>query len=350
MKKFIMGTLLIGIFLHLTSVFCENICGGWSYSSKFIDIDSIAMSEDGKYITAAVRDRGDNLFYICLFNNKGELLWGYKTNYYGSISMTPDGKFIVIGDKNNVYLFDNSGASVWMVWYYNVGGHISSISIIPDGEYILATDNDCNIYFFNQKNGLLWHKNISDRIVSISMVADGEYIFTRCKNKTYLFNNKGNLLWNITNKCPSYISSNGSYIISETFNKSGNTILHVFNNKGKLLWSYVMGNNEFTTFKNTTWVSKWYSVRSIFTSSDDKYIIVIYDVYRGEEPEILPSSSSVLVFNDKGNLLWCNGTYSGNIITAFSMTPYGRYIVIGTGSPPFFICLWRKCFSESAFI
>ncbi|WP_456374468.1 WD40 repeat domain-containing protein [Methanocaldococcus sp.] len=330
--KYSILILLIGIFLYMPITFGENISGGWSYSSNFIHIDSILMSEDGKYISVGVYDHTvDKLFYIYLFDNNGKIIWTYKENYYCPFTMTPNGRYIVVGDKNNIYLFENNNKSVRMVFSYNLGKYISSIFITPDGKYILAVDNSSNIYFLNQKNGLLWHKNISDKINSISLISDGKYIFIKCKNKNYLFDREGNLVWNTTKI--SYVSTNGSYVFSVDYNNK--TVLKVYNiSNKKLLWSYILGNNEYTVFANTTWVTNWYDIDSIKTSSDDKYIIVIYDIISGEEPEILPSSSGILVFDNKGKLLWENHTYSGNVITAFSMTPDGKYIVIGTGSPP----------------
>ena len=120
------------------------------------------ISSDGKYVVcidAQVNDSlpilyegkvYNNIKYdflternICLFDSNGNLLWGYRT-VVSDAGMTPDGKYIsaVIGD--GVYFFNNEGK---LLWWHRINNSYSytTISITPDGKYIVSGSLDKTI-------------------------------------------------------------------------------------------------------------------------------------------------------------------------------------------------------------
>ena len=105
MKNYIIGFLLIGILVNVGFVFGENMGPEWKYKTG--DVNSVSITPDGKYIVVGSDDWwiGD---YIYLLNTNGDLLWKYEPDYNVDVSITPDGKYIVAGSRDdNVYFFNN---------------------------------------------------------------------------------------------------------------------------------------------------------------------------------------------------------------------------------------------------
>ncbi|MBW9220933.1 protein kinase [Methanothermococcus sp. SCGC AD-155-M21] len=265
----------------------------WEYVTSIVY--SVSITPDGEYIVA-----GGLRSNVYLFNRGGELLWEYGTDgNVESVAITPDGEYIVAGSHDNhVYLFNREGK---LLWKYETGDDVESVAITPDGEYIVAGSEDDNVYLFNREGKLLWKYRIDDGVLSISITPDGEYIVAGgLRSNVYLFNRGGELLWKYGTGDNVYsvsITPDGEYIVAGSWDNH----VYLFNREGKLLWKYGTGDN----------------VYSVSITPDGEYIVA------GS------NDKHIYLFNKEGDLLW-NYRTDGSVFLV-SITPDGEYIVAGSG-------------------
>ena len=80
--------------------------------------------------------------------NEGySMLWKYRTGWsVDSVSITPNGKYVVAGSwDNHVYLLNKRGE---VLWKYKTGSSVDSVSITPNGKYVVAGSWDNHVYLF----------------------------------------------------------------------------------------------------------------------------------------------------------------------------------------------------------
>ncbi len=85
----------------------NNSIPKWTYSTKS-EITSVAISSNGDYIVALTRN-----YWIYLFNKSSSTpIWRYRldgytnANYDSGLEISSDGKYIVVGGRHRIYLFD----------------------------------------------------------------------------------------------------------------------------------------------------------------------------------------------------------------------------------------------------
>jgi serine/threonine protein kinase len=294
----------------------------------------VSISSDGKYIVVAYSNK------LSVFDTKGNLLWSYETyRWIYSISITPDGKYIVAGtgstgDYGRVYLFDNEDN---VLWSYNAG-FVRYVSITPDGEYIVAgktphgtnngQDDENTIYLFNKNGKLLMSYNVKGKIreKSISISPNGNIVVGTWvdENKDNVmdpmdtgyiyFFDSGGLKWK-------YHTNEGIHSTSVDFNGkyivAGGThgSIYLFNNNGDTLWNY-----------------KLQRLITVSIDSYGKYIVVgsLFDIYLFDNQKIL----EILKEKDNGTLeissnlpnakIYIDGKYSGLTPKTIKLPP-GTY-------------------------
>jgi len=159
----------------------------WKYDGIEGWFSALDMTPDAKYIV--VGDHEGNIYY---FDNKGNLLWkrnikefDEKNEVIDSISMSNDGKYIAIGCHKKCYLLDSTGNLLWKKKIRDGGVFVT---IAPNSEYVV-----CSFYVFDKNGNLLWKRDISSSSDIISK--DGEYITTACGYTLARYDKSGNLLW-----------------------------------------------------------------------------------------------------------------------------------------------------------
>jgi WD40 repeat protein len=217
-----------------------RIFGDTTWVHEWNIIAPIFISADGKYIIAIddiyagqephIIPRNSRILFL---NNKGELLWDYYTTkgIITSVDITPDGRYIAIGtgyppssdyeDYNiseNVCLFNNKGELLWSYKEHYIGGKVESVSISPDGKYIAGGFDNGNVFVFNNKGDILWSFKLrsfshytlwdpelkrfrnyslcSEPVCNVDITPDGRYILINSLDKIYLLNTGLNV-----NKC-----------------------------------------------------------------------------------------------------------------------------------------------------
>lgn len=245
---------------------------------------------------------------------KYKLLWKYPTDYWvRSVSITADGRYIVVGGTdNNVDLLKSEEDKGELLWGYGTGGvFVESVAITPDGNYIAAGTQGHkghDIYLLNREGRLLWEYNMghgSAIVSSIAITSDGNYIAARDRNDIYLFNKEGERLWEYeiaeAESVPFFasvsITSDGKRIAAG--GEGGN--VYLLNREGVLLRTYETGS-----------VSR---IEDVAITPEGNYIAA------GDD-------TAVYLFNKEGENLWKSMAGGG---TSVAITSDGNYIAAGSG-------------------
>jgi WD40 repeat protein/very-short-patch-repair endonuclease len=118
-------------------------------------IEDVAITPKGNYIAA-----GDKTA-VYLLNEGGDVLWDYRTGRitsnvvakYTSVAVTSDGKYIAAAttrDYGNYKLRLLSEGL--LLWSHDFDTPVLSVSMTPDGKYIIAGGSDKNVYLFQLLN------------------------------------------------------------------------------------------------------------------------------------------------------------------------------------------------------
>lgn len=118
-------------------------------------IEDVAITPEGNYIAAG----GKTAVY--LLNEGGDVLWDYRTGRitsnvvakYTSVAVTSNGKYIAAAttrDYGNYKLCLLSDGK--LLWQNRFNVPVLSVSMTPDGKYIVAGSYDKNVYLFRLLN------------------------------------------------------------------------------------------------------------------------------------------------------------------------------------------------------
>jgi len=193
----------------------------WTYTAGG-DIRTVAISDDGEYITA-----GGNSNMVYLFsNNSGTPLWDYNTgDDVLSVSISADGEYIVAGGySRHAFVFhkDNGGGWDTPIWPFNIGVDISSVVISNDGKYISVSDYSNGIYLLDSISQTMLWENHDYNISSIDLSTDGDSIVAGDNGgNVILFDKDSSTPRSITNLDPDLdspvwvsISEDGRHIVA----------------------------------------------------------------------------------------------------------------------------------------
>ena len=193
------------------------------------DLEDLAISDDGKYIVICDRRQ------VFLLNNtpssSKKEMWKYPTTRPGSdqwfnVDISSDGQYIVVGNRTalneGIQLFDNIYSSSKQPLWSIIEGGTRDIAISGNGEYIVNGNDVSQVRIFNATNPSdikLSYATINV-VNNVAISFDGEYVVCGNSNdEAYLFNttnNGGKYMWKFT--APGNmqkaldISSDGKYI------------------------------------------------------------------------------------------------------------------------------------------
>ena len=148
------------------------------------DVNSVAISPDGRYIVSGSRDRTVRIWDI----NSGDLLrtlGGHEWGGVNSVAISPDSRYIVSGGGR--VLIDPFTDSAVQIWDINSGdllmtleGHeesVRSVAISPDGRYIVSGDGKTvRIWDINSGDLLMTLEGHKGGVNSVAISPDGRYI------------------------------------------------------------------------------------------------------------------------------------------------------------------------------
>ena len=204
----------------------------WSKNLNNDDVLAVDISYDGKYIVAG----SSNCLY--LFDVNSTELWHYNgtgngvNNDIRLLEMSKDGYYIAAGAVYDVLVFNRTSSIPMWNHDNNWNGNFYSLAISADGNYTVAGNWDNNIYLFNNTditNPLLWSSPTYDGVFSVDISSNGSYIVAGGDDKyIYLFNQSSPIAdWKYNTYSKIYkvaISSDGNYFTAATSNN-----LYLFN-------------------------------------------------------------------------------------------------------------------------
>lgn len=183
------------------------------------------------------------LFSSLLILSKGTWTFVVSSNQGGgwsSCAISEDGKYMVMGRFNYVYLFKKSNSKP--IWSYRVNDDVYDVDISADGQYIIAGCYQ-SLYIFKKTDPRpLWESPIGNYVYDTVISSDGNYAAVCSTLGTTLYSIQGDnsiVLWNTTLGDKGVrISANGNYVAC--IGTGG--ILYLFNKSSSTpIWQYTLG-------------------------------------------------------------------------------------------------------------
>jgi len=253
------------------------------YWTEGEDVESIAVSADGRYAVASIDDE-----HLYLLDSSGDIVWrnDFPSPFVGAVAISGDGGLILAAYRGGIQLLDGSGGLIWEkdldatvwdvaisssgthvaatlsptgaqeynlclfdrsgneLWRYRLGGSSYTVSISSNGDYVAAGSFDQHVYFFDKNGNLLWNYGTGSTVGSVSVSPDGDYV-AACAYSLYFFDKNGELLWGGEEARETWgsdtvsVSAGGNYI---AVSDSKDIIL--YDSNGKQLWSFTVAEEK----------------------------------------------------------------------------------------------------------
>ncbi|WP_013325788.1 eIF2A-related protein [Gloeothece verrucosa] len=272
-----------------------------------LPIKDISFSPDGKLIASA---SGDG---FKLWKPDGTLVKSIKNADLTSISFSPDGSGIVIGDAQGyVKLWSRDGE--WLRTITKENFTVRDVAFSPDSSKIVATFNNGLTGLWSTDGNLIdvlqGHQNIAS---SVSFSPDGKTIATASFDRTVR-------LWNAENISVTSLEGHSSGAYGVNFSPDGKTIVSVGGDSQIQLWS----SNE--TLLKESWDGK--ETEWGVTFSPDGQLIATFG--RGKV---------IKLWKNDGTLY---ATLKGHreFVNRVSFSPNGEMIVSGSDDKT--VRLWKR--------
>lgn len=288
---------------------------------------------------AAIIDSPDNgpvLFDSDFKNNglvlidamAGKELWRYPTTteWIGAVALSEDGKYLTAQSSNYVYLFDT--ASNKPLWIYesstkgNIGGDVKGgVGISADGSKIFAALNGKALFFDRKSNKPVWTYNLEQNgggAYGVDISHDGSHAAVAMagsesaenSNVLILLDNKGKKLWQ-------YHSSGNWHEVS--FSQDGLFLTGATGCPDRR--GYLFSIKEGTPIIKSDPLSKESPIDEAKISTTGNTVAF------GVE-----SNYGAIVLMDKNtkSVIWKYETPQKRSVRALAMTPNGKFIGAGT--------------------
>ncbi len=352
MKRYLF--LIILLFISSFNVILADNSDWTYYTREWVLVD---MTPTGSYIAAGSWDGT-----IYLFDSNGKLLWNYVApEMILSISITPDGRYIVGGSVDSVYLLKNDGSLLWK----KVTKGYTKAAITPDGKYITAGSGNGILYLFDLNGKIIFEKKIQENynIDSVAISKYGEYIsiagndYSEAGNtgdKIYFIEKSGKILWNHKTQYPvSNLSLNLDTNLQNRIVMTPDGANIAFNSGNQLYVLDKNGNLEL-------YYASDYKIETVDISDYGNYIaasswdgnIYFFNTYLEKEKpiwkykalaqmrgvDITPdgkyiascSGANSYIFDTSGNKLWESKNPNYTTMWSISVSDDGSKVVTGT--------------------
>jgi WD40 repeat protein len=224
---------------------------------------SLSMSDDGSLVAVSGVVWG-NYTFISAFDSQGRQLWKQVTNaselvgYYeflhvhSNVAVSPDGLYVaaalreqsvrfgsVCGGRNGVVLYDRDGKEIWK---YDAPRCVWNVAVSDEAQLVLA-GSDSQLDAFDHEGRILWSRPANAPMVTIS--ESGERFLAGSLDGALFLGNASGPYWETnTNGSIESVSMSDSgdfsaVIISRDQPDSGTSrLLQVLNSDGRLLGNY----------------------------------------------------------------------------------------------------------------
>lgn len=316
----------------------------WTWSSR-IRVKEVDVSDDGKYIAGLSTQK------VIVKTPTKNLLTNLVWKNANHVSISNDGRYIVVADKYYYNLYDHEGGELHS---YNVMGPINHIEVLDngvviqggelkpqmnavdsygielwsykpskpttkitdfvvsdDGNNILIGTQDQQIYYLTDYGEYVWYKSVSGDVLDVEISKDGNTIYVLTDtDKVYSFDRRGSKNWEKAldvNTVEIDITQDGKYILTkplkEAFMSSFKYKVYLIDDTGYIKWMKQMPHEV--------------SVTGI--SENGKYVFIGEDRF-------------LRMYNINGDELasyYLDGQF-GTIYVSLDMTPDASKVVAGT--------------------
>lgn len=177
-----------------------NVAWDATYGGAARDLcNDVAQTSDGGYILAGYTGVGPTEYnaYVVRADAQGNFLWDKNfgvagRNEFNAVRETPDGGFILCGDKagGSLYLvkIDAAGNLLWQRTYGGGDDHGEAIEVTLDGGFVIGgwrgdgstfPEFDAWVLRTNSGGSIVWQKtldsSIDDRVYAVVQTSDGGF-------------------------------------------------------------------------------------------------------------------------------------------------------------------------------
>ncbi|MFX1279565.1 MAG: WD40 repeat domain-containing protein [Promethearchaeota archaeon] len=187
------------------------------------------------------------LFGSLLISSKGTWAFEVSSNQGGgwsSCAISQDGKYLVMGRFNYVYLFKKSNSKP--LWSCRLNEDVLDVDISADGQHIIAGGSQ-SLYIFKKTNPTpLWETPIGNFVYDTVISSNGNYAAVCSSLGTTLYSIQGDdlmILWNTPlGDRGVRLSSDGNYIVC----LGNGGVVYLFNKTSSTpIWQYTIGDQLF---------------------------------------------------------------------------------------------------------
>lgn len=210
---------------------------------------SVAVSGDGKYIVAGIRDLGQshNAYSaspkILFFDRGGRMLWNYSASSVQDVGITADGDMASAIAEYRVVSFNRDGSLIWRLTRSSGDG---AIAVSRDGSFVAWTDGYDNAALIDSTGTAVWEEKMKNTLpYSSQKISTGGSAVLVDSNG--LFDKTGRL-WNYTGSTQRHdwsgaASSDGNYSV---LGEPGGRV-SLIDRQGTFLWTKNVSSSDYTT-------------------------------------------------------------------------------------------------------
>ena len=158
-----------------------NIEGDYS------DIVSLAITPDGRYLLSSSKSVIGTKGCICLWDMSDDtLLKTFHKIRVKALAVAPDGRHFFSGDDDgNINYWSLPDCELLATWKKS-NTPISSLAVSPDGKWLVAGDkNDITLFSIPDGAEVSTTEAHSDEILTFAFTPDGRHVFSGSRDKTF---------------------------------------------------------------------------------------------------------------------------------------------------------------------
>ena len=275
------------------------------------DINSVAFSPDGKYVTSGCSDNT-----VCIWNvasgEEKKRLEGHS-NHVTSVAFSPDGKYVVSGSLDKTVRIWNVATEAVPKILKGHTDRINSVAFSPDGKYVASGSYDKTARIWNIETQKIMHilENRKDIVTSVAFSPDGKYMVYNDSTTACIFD--------VDNReVKKELEGNDDYINSVAFSPDGKYVVSGSEDRIVCIWNV----NTETNPK----ILKGHSdvVRAVAFSPDGKYVVSgsldntirIWDVILGKKIYKLEEKFQIVAV-----------AFSPDITSGYTLAFIGNYTI-----------------------
>jgi len=275
-------------------------------------VSAVCVTFDCKYIISGSYDGTIKVWEFATGKLLRSLCPKWTRESVNSVTITPDGKYIVSGSNNTNSI---------KVWEFATGKlqskfcmHIlmvNAVSVTPDGKYIISGSQDNTIKICELSTGKLLHslEGHTDNVNTVSVTPDGKYVVSGSQDKTVK-------VWEfVTGRLQSTFDGHRTDVKDVSVTPDGKHIVSGAGDNTIKVWELLTVGLQRSLEGHINNYAKTVSV-----TPDSKHVI------SGS------SDRTIKIWElSTGRLLSTLQSFSNGEVTTVSVTPDGKYIISGSG-------------------